>query len=235
MNNTIAITNSVLFTHKFTSLNNTTRISFTDIDSILIAVNGDGSIYSFEYDSAAETFTTSSDRLLVRDLWGVEDLDGTTDLRLGNNIATRPSTLSDTHLYNLRNQSFGLPRPTQVATEALEDPITEFQSEATDYPSNADSVNYALYPNASDSTNPQLERFWPKDLFMNKVGSFESAKGYFIIDLLNRGASRLSAESANRSENTDLTHAVTTLPTDSTAGGATVVSQFSGHTFFCWV
>lgn len=223
------ISDGVIYTYKFTSLSPDVIISFSSIDSILVCVNGDGFVYSFEYDEG--TITDSKKRILVRDLWGVEATDSGLDLSEGNNVIVRPSTITDEHLYNLRNQTFGISRPTNTV-DTLQDPIDEFKTADGDFPSNSDSVNYALYPKSASTTAPLLDRFWPSDLSKNKIGTFEASKGYFIIDLLNRGSSRLAAEAANINSNSGLIYSVSSLPQDSTEQGATVTAEFAGRVFF---
>lgn len=234
------ISSNVVHTVSYPSLNNSTRISFTNIDSFLIAVNGDGNIYSYEYNPIDETFTEETNKILVRDLWGLDDFDTNgDDLREGINVQKRPLTLTQNHLYNLRNQSFGLQRP-QIGNPTPDDPVARFfdlsslhNTTGVDYyPSNADSVNYALYPNALSSNDPELKRFWERDLIRSQVGTYEAARGYFIIDLLNRGQSRLDQIALNKINNPALTLDVTTLPQDRTLGGATVTSEFAGRAFF---
>lgn len=234
------ISGGVIHTVTFPLLDVNTRISFSNIDSFLIAVNGDGNIYSYEYNPTDETFISQTNKILVRDLWGLEDIDTNgDDLRDGSNIQKRPTTLSQTHLYNLRNQSFGIERP-QIGNATPDDPITRFfnlsdtfnPNGVNYYPSNADSVNYAFYPNPLATSDPQVKRFWERDLIRSQVGTFEAARGYFIIDLLNRGQSRLDEISANNLRNTTLNLDVTTLPEDRTDGGATVTAEFAGRAFY---
>ncbi len=229
----VPVSAGLIYTYKFTSVAVTTRISFSSIDSFLVAADGTGDISVFEYDPVGESISRTEQRLLVRDFWGVDDIVSSVDLREGLNIIKRPATNPDTHLYNLRNQSFGVGRPTDANdNELLKDPIVEFQSVATTYPSNSDDVNFALYPHAALTNHPLIPRFWPDDLHKNKIGTYEAPKGYFIIDMLNRGTSRIAAEAANVVDNPELTLTVTTLVDDSTAGGATVTAEFAGRAFF---
>ena len=232
---TTPISNGSIYTKTFTSITNTDRITFAKADDYLVAVNGDGEIYTYEYD--AGTITENTDRLRVRDFWGVEDIWGGRDLRSAEYIARRPTSLTDEHCYNLRNQSWGVERVAgdREAAEVLTDPIDQFKEWSTStayYPSNADMVNYALYPWAADGSNPTVDRFWGLDSFKNKIGSFEAARGHFVIDVLDRGSSRETAESKARTDNPSLQNYGISLPADSTSGGAKVVSEFAGRIFY---
>lgn len=228
------ISNGLVYTKVFSDMEKTTKLSLSQADSFLVAVNGNGIIYTYEYDSLLETFIENEDRIVVRDLWGVEDITDGVDLRITNNITKRPDTLTGEHAYNLRNQSFGVERVKNNNGGTLTDPISDFynSSGSNIYPSNSDSVNYALYPQADDTSRPSLDKFWPEDLINNKIGTYEAPRGYFLIDILTRGASRISAHDDNQLNNTELTDYVDSLPQDETSGGATVVTEFGGRIFY---
>ena len=239
-----AVTKTHLHSRTFSGVSPDAKFSFSVVDGVLIAVNGDQTIYKFEYDSSSDSISRTMSRILVRDLWGVQDVTGGVDLRESNNISTRPSTLTNAHLYNLRNQSFGTPRAKRTSRNR-EDPLDTFyngdlagQTAPSVYPSNSDSVNYALYPNSADidgDGDPFSKRFYAYDLFRNPIGTSEAAKGYYIIDLLNRGGSRLTENSANDSRYPDLnstSHTVSSLPGDNSVNGATLTTAFAGRAFF---
>lgn len=234
----VPISSGRIHTHTFPSMNASQSVSFDQVDSFLVVVNGDGNIYSFEYDESTNTISNDFSRLQVRDLWGVEDIWEGEDLFAGNSIQTRPSSLTNEHTYNLRNQTFGIQRASGPNSSGpMRDCITEFWGWARTngravYPSNSDSVNYALYPNARSEQQPYVDRFWGEDLFKNKIGSFETSKGFFIIDALRRGTSRLEEELKNRGENPAFVRFVNNLPQDETVGGATVVTQFAGRAMY---
>lgn len=235
------LSSQVLYTKRYVDVSSSTSMSFAVVDSILIVVNGDGNVYRYEYDAGTISETTS--RIEVRDFWGVEDLYdagfGEVDITEGNNASVRPTTLSDNHLYNLRNQSWGIARLTAHNSTTPQDCVQEFfdfgntrSGGDANYPSNADSINEAFYPHSSFSSEPYVKTFWPYDLYRNPVGSTRSANGYFIIDLLNRGATRLSATNNNDSKNPYLTLSISNLNLDKTSGGATVTTQFAGRAWF---
>lgn len=214
--------------------------SFTVVDGLLVAAAGTKNIYIFEYDAASDSVTRTTDRLKIRDLFGVEDIFDGDDLTQTSNIEVRPTTLSDEHLYNLRNQTFAIPKY-KSNVEEFYDTIKHFYEESDEidptplnksYPSNADNVTYALYPDANDSGNRTVERFFAEDVITNPPGSTRAPVGYFIIDALERGTSRIEEELKLRARYPELDYSVTSLPRDETPYGATVVAQYAGRVWF---
>lgn len=202
---------------------------FAVVNSILVVASGNYELSAFEFVNGTITKTTFS--LKVRDQFGLEDKTGTgVDLRTGQGVSYRPSEQLDTHIYNLRNQSFAAPRRGNDTTTV--DPITYFQIQNGLFPSNADSVNYALYPDAQNGENRLVERFFPKDLADNPPGNFAATNGYFIIDILKRGTSRQAALQELHSTYSNLVYNNLTLPEDYTEDGATVVKGFAGRVFY---
>jgi hypothetical protein len=175
------------------------------------------------------TATTSS--LLIRDLFGVEDVTSTVDLY--DHIDKRPATLTNEHQYNLRNQTWALPRITGNG-EVLDDPINYFEDLAAVYPSNSDTVTAALYPDPADTDNRTIERFFRTDAVSNPRGTVGAPKGFFIIDALERGDSREAKEQELQANYPDLDFNVTpgSLPDDITPGGARCLTEFAGRIFY---
>ena len=203
-----------------TGVDNTTRFSYATVDGTLIVAAGTDVIHIVKFDGTSFTYTT--DRLLVRDLWG---LPGNTD----NELNTRPATQTDAHIYNLRNQGWGIPR--KNSSDTLADPVNVFYGQYSKFPSNAESVYQGLDFQAVVGGTP-YERLYPT-MFDEKLGlDAPSARGYFIIDALKRGTSRLSACSANNSKFPTLGYSVTSLPADTTPGGASLVAEFAGRVFY---
>lgn len=203
-----------------TGVASSVKFSYANVDGTLIIAAGTEAIHIIKYGSGSFVYTT--DTLLVRDQWG---LPGLTD----NELNTRPVDKTDAHIYNLRNQGWGIPRKDSAG--ALSDPISLFYTEYSKYPSNAETVYTGLEYQAVTGGTP-FERMYPK-MFDDVLGlDAPAARGYFIINPLNRGASRLSACSANNSKFPTLSHSVTTLPADSTSGGASLVAEFAGRVFY---
>lgn len=203
--------------------------SFAAVDGSLVVATGLKDILIFSYDGATITYTT--DIIRTRDLFGVEDIDGTTgkDLTIGNNIFIRPDSYTDAHTYNLRNQSFGQERLNWDGYTGLHlDPIYYFKYKDanTYYPSNADAVFYNYYANPASAD--YLEKFHAEALIKAPPGSFPAPKGFFVIDALDRGTSRLAEVAAVNMPAFPLT----SLPTDTTSGGAGCVAEFAGRMWF---
>lgn len=225
-----SISSSLIHTHLFPLSAVTGKVSFAVVDGILVIANGEESIYSFTF-TAPSTITYTTSRLMIRDFFGVEDIYEGVDISRGSEVQNRPASGSDEHIYNLRNQSFGIPRLARNE-ENLSDPIAKFYQYSGYVPSNSDTVVEALYPDAEDTDNRTIDRFFLDDLYLNPLGTSRAAQGYFIIDALNRGTSRLEKEEENRARYPHLTIAVADLPEDRTPGGATCVTEFAGRVFY---
>lgn len=209
------------------------RCSYAVVDGYLVVATGAKAISVFDYDNGV--VTRQEQHLFIRDTFGIDDIDPTTgqDLRAGNNISTRPSALSNPHLYNLRNQGWMENR--QNKWLGMEDPIYAFWSATENptrlYPSNADYVSIALMARGDIEEDPILERFFPGNLLQNPIGSTAAAKGHFIIDALDRGTSRYAAVQKAEGENITR-YTIQALPQDSTPGGASLVAGYAGRIFF---
>lgn len=225
------ISSEVIHTETFSSVPTSNLFSYAVVDGALVVVTGAKEVNTFSYDSSDGSITLSTGVLKVRDLFGVEDIVTGVNLREGNDVSTRPGTKTDNHIYNLRNQSWGVPR-VNGNSESVTDPISAFLSSSSKYPSNADAVNQALYPDANDSGNRTIDRFFPNDLRDNPLGIGQSAQGHFIIDALERGTSRLQAYSDMEDKYSQISITISDLPLDKTPGGASVVTQFAGRVWF---
>lgn len=227
------ISQTVIDTINFDASTYSNTFSYAQVDGILVIANGNKDVEVFEYEDSTTTITRTQTTLRIRDLFGVEDVADSKDLRDANNVSLRQTIQTDEHLYNLRNQSWGVPRRDDVL-QTLADPITKFKSSDSDrLPSNADTVTFALFPDANNSGNRIVDRFFPEFLRDNPPGNSHAALGHFIIDALNRGTSRSAAYSDMIDKYSDTTMLdITTLPLDTTPGGASVVTQYSGHIFY---
>ena len=229
--------------------------SFSGIDGLLVIAYGQPELKVITYDQGTDTFSEEERRLKVRDLFGVEDkythpTEGEIDLLSPEWVNFRPQADGvdlDTHVYNLRNQGWAVPRADwDAGTNPLkEDPITEFENDGATYrglPSNADSPVLNLYPNTS-KTDKDTERFNEDGAFNLEPPKSRAATGHFVIDLLQRGTSRQDAiarltttyENANPSEvdpSITFRNATVTLPQDETDGGAKVIAEFGGRVFY---
>jgi hypothetical protein len=226
------VSNELIHSTTLESTNNTVRFSYAVVDGILIIANGSKLINRYEYDPSDSSITYTTSTLLTRDFFGVADVNDGVDITRGSAVQNRPNTLSQAHLYNLRNQSFGIPR-TAGNNEQILDPITDFHNRASRYPSNSDTVTEALYADPSDTGGRTKDRFFAIDLRDNPLGTARAPLGYFIIDALDRGTSRLQQDSDNRARYSPLSgRPVTTLPLDQTPGGATLVAEYAGRVWY---
>lgn len=215
-------------TYDFTSADDTQNFSYAVVDGILVVATGVKTITTFEYSSSDGSISNSTFTLMVRDFWGVEDV---ISVDLYDRLDVRPGSTTNAHTYNLRNSTWALPRlPSN--SETVSDPVNHFfASSSSKYPSNSDSVNAALYADPNDTDNRLVERFFAGDLVKNPRGTIAAPTGYFIIDALERGTSRLAKEAELRSTYS-LSYSVTDLPDDTTPGGPKCVTEFAGRIFY---
>lgn len=157
------------------------------------------------------------------------------NLREGSNVTIRPKVLTSAHLYNLRNQGWSLPRLVWTGDRTTDDPITLFWNESNKsfFPSNSDTVAPALYANTASSYDKTVERFNTTQAVGNPLGTALAANGYFVIDALARGQSRLdNLTNIYNQYSSVLDWSISTLPQDYTPGGATVVCEFAGRIWY---
>ena len=203
-----------------TGVDATKRFSFASIDGMLVIAAGTDTIHVVTYDNSVFNYTTG--RILTRDLWGIPGNDN-------NEISTRPSVRTDSLIYNLQNQGWGIPRKDSGGT--LSDPIQLFFNAYSKYPSNLEVVYTGLQFQPVSGGTP-FERIYT-NLYDDQLGlDAKAAKGYFIIDALKRGTSRLDEFNANKSKFPSLAQTLTSLPADTTSGGSSLIADFAGRVFF---
>jgi len=161
------------------------------------------------YNATTQAVSQEQITLKVRDIWGVDD---------GLELTTRPTTLSNTHKYNLRNQGWG----SKITNEDnSKDALPYLFSGKSYYPSNADIWTLGK---VADISSGNYEKF-NRDLFDRApVYTGLAAKGSFIIDAFNRGNSRMS-----------LSDVTTGLPTDQETGNISTVASYAGRIFYSGV
>jgi hypothetical protein len=134
--------------------------------------------------------------------------------------------------YNLQNQSWGLPRKNKLGV--LTDPIDIYNIEYPNLaPNNSEVVWTGLqYQPVVGGADP-YERIFPS-LYREKLGAGPPApKGFYIIDLLDRGASRVAAFERNYNNSFGALSVPTfTTVEDRTTGGASIVAEFAGRIFY---
>jgi len=185
-------------------------LQFAAVAGDLYIANGSQSISILSYDSETDSITLNTARIKIRDLFGVED---------GLEAGERPGTLSNTHNYNLRNQ--GWPQYWDGSRPNSYDPVLQTYSDLNEYPSNGDIWHLSLFFDPDDNVN----RFRAQDL-IETTG--EAAKGHYILDAFNRGASRATAATTDSSGYTSPVN----LPEDTSSGGVVAVSAFAGRVWY---
>lgn len=202
------------------------QFSITAVDGRLIVASGVEKLCLIEYKNSV--LSHGYYNLKVRDTWGVE----VTGIPQYETDATYRGAYDPKHYYNLQNQSWGIPRKNSDGN--LIDPITTYASHNPsdpNYPSNSEPVWPGLQFQPVTSGTP-FERMYP-DLYTDSRGvGVKSAKGYFIIDALSRGASRMEAFAVNKIKYPALTYSTVDLPLDITPGGPTVVAEYAGRVWY---
>lgn len=202
----------------------TTLYSFTSIEGKLVVAAGVETVAIVSYSSGIGLSVTY-EVLKVRDQWGVQ----VTGVAGYETDPTYRGVFDANHYYNLQNQSWGLPRKNPAGT--LRDPLTEYVETLTKYPSNTEVVWTGLQfqPVTAGVT---FERLFT-NLYEESLGAdVKAAKGYYIIDFLRRGQSRMSEFAINYGKHPELAVPSVVLPTDLSPGGAKIVSEFAGRVFY---
>lgn len=202
------------------------RYSFAALEGKLVVAAGTSSIAVVTYDIDDETFSSEYSRLKTRDVWGVES-------KVGNwetDVSYRSSTIDNPQYYNLQNQSWGMPRKNK--TGVLTNPLSLYSGDLGVFPSNSEVVWTGLqYQPVLGAADP-YERIYT-NLYTEVLGAdIKAPKGYYIIDVLDRGTSRMAAYAANGVKYPALDVTTTSLPTDSTPGGATCLTDFAGRVWY---
>jgi len=178
------------------------------LNNVCIVVSNDLSKpVKLTYNPSTDTVTQSEITLKIRDLYGVND-------GLDNN--ERPSSLSSTHKYNLRNQGWS-PEVVVVSAGGSADAIDYTKTKLSVYPANSDVWQLGKVTNPSST---DYEKFDPEVLERNSTSNYQVSKGSYIIEAFNRGSSR-QAESS-----------ITGLPADSENGNITTVASYAQRVFY---
>jgi len=160
------------------------------------------------YTKATGLVTQSTIQLEIRDIYGVDD---------SLFLDTRPTTLSNEHKYNLRNQGWNKNIVTSTGADAIDYTFTELGQ----YPSNAD--NWTL-GKISNTASADYEKYDPDTLVKNSFSNYQIAKGSFIIDAFERGVGRMNAS--------DVTSG---LPTDREEGNISTITSYAQRLFYAGV
>jgi hypothetical protein len=203
-----------------------TQYSFASVDGKLVVAVGLDRLAVISL-TPSGTFQVSYDTLKTRDLWGVEGTDAE-GIKYEKDSRYRGQS-SPFHRYNLQNQSWGVAR--KDSSGNLRDPVQIYYNQYNVYPSNTEEVWPGLQYQPVTVGDP-FERVYPS-LYLDVLGGdTKASRGYYIIDVVNRGASRVTALVENYARNGVLLDFGGTLPVDYTEGGCTVAAEFSGRVFY---
>lgn len=175
---------------------------------ILVSSNLDKPL-SFSFNPVTTTISYVEISLQVRDIWGVAD---------GLAVNQRPSTLSNTHLYNLRNNGWD----TTISTTCGYDPITCTKDKISVYPSKADIWTLGKI---GDLTSASFEKYDPLSMQKNQFDNAPAPTGKYIIDIYKRGASRMA----------NAVPTITGLVSDIEQGRVSTISTFASRIFYSGV
>ena len=151
------------------------------------------------YNDSTDTVSYQTVPIQVRDFWGVYE-------SLGDTV--RPTTLSNAHQYNLRNQNW------------KDSYINSTFSTNGYYPSNSDIWYLARY---SDPTSGNYNSYNPSALARNNNFSARAPRGSAIIDVFYRGNGRAAFSG------------ISGLPSDVETGAFTTVASYAGRVFYSGV
>jgi hypothetical protein len=157
------------------------------------------------YNVSTGAVTQSTIQIQIRDIYGVDDT---------LFLDTRPTTLSNTHKYNLRNQGWNK----NIVTTTGADAITLTKTDLGVYPANSDNWTLGKISNASSA---DYEKYDPDTLNKNSFSNYQIAKGSFIIDAFERGVGRNNASDVKSG-----------LPIDREEGNISTITSYAQRLFY---
>ncbi len=230
----VPVSSTPLYTKTFSDPLYSSAFGYAGVDGLLVVATGRAELTILKYED--EIITEEEGELLIRDFFGVSATDGVDVLTEYQNLQKRPEIAPAEHIYNLRNQTFALPKPIATDSESPRDPIKAFyaasQNTESVWPSNSDNLNYHLLANPNDDSNRTVERFDHRGMIVTPPNNTKAPSGYFVINALRRGASRLEQINKLYAENSVLDYPVSSLPADITPRGATVLAEHSGRVWY---
>lgn len=229
------------------------KAGFASIDGKLVIAYGNSTIKVVTYDAETDNFTAPDQSIKIRDLFGVAATFDGKDLLSPEyiNLRVESADPEDEHTYNLRNQGWAVPSLEWIDTTAgypvKVDNIAQFYSQSSGkLPSNADSPTPYIYAGTHNADKNSL-RFNYEGSVRSEPVSERAPRGHFVIDLLDRGASRkeqyelvtnpTTGKYANVNPGGSPTHpsfrtTTVTLTTDRTLGGVNLVEEFAGRVWY---
>jgi hypothetical protein len=192
------------------------EISTATINGKFYITGGSKEVTEFTYDRNSENVTKRTFAIDVRDLWGVDD---------GLAVDFRPTTLSNKHEYNLRNQSWvevfkcGLTAGLDKGEWANTDPLTNTKDLQGIYPSNADLIHQ--FKASTTEGVSSINSYDSFALVSGAEGTAAAPKGSIILNSIwNRGSEREANSTASD------------LPLDKADGVVSSVAAYAGRLFY---
>ena len=188
--------------------NSDIEVSIVNNKCVVVSKDLDNPIL-LTYNKSTGAVTQSTITLEIRDIYGVHD---------SLAIDERPTSLTEAHEYNLRNQGWN----TNIVTgdASYPDALDYHFHETGEYPSNSDSWTFGKVSNVSSAN---YEKYDPDTLVKNSQSNFQIAKGSFIIEAFNRGNTRMSKSG------------ISSLPTDRETGNISTVTSYAQRLFYSGV
>ena len=162
----------------------------------------------FKYNKTTGIVTKEDIPVEIRDTYGVED---------NLFIDTRPTTLTNTHKYNLRNQGWNQ----NIVVKGAGDAIQRTKDVLGVYPANSDNWTLGKISNPQDDN---YEEYDPEVLNRNSFSNYQIAKGSFIIDAWERGVGRMNMSDVKSG-----------LPTDREEGNFSTITSYAQRLFYSGV
>ena len=155
---------------------------FAIINNYLLAVNESlPQPYLISYNDETDVISYETSAIQIRDLYGVDDNIG---------VGQRPTTLTELHKYNLRNQGWNSSIVSTCGTDAIDCTFSTLGV----YPSNSDQWGIGRI---GDLTDANVNKYDPTLAQRNIVDGGQVPRGTYIIDLYNRGLSRYTLTGLN--------------------------------------
>jgi len=161
-------------------------LSYSFGEGVMFVGNDDMNPTMVEYDEDLDTFSVSQIVITIRDFNGVDE-----NVLVDN----RPTTLSNDHKYNLRNQ--GWPTSTRCANDAqgddgvtTTDPVSWARNRVGVYPSNADIFHAAKAAAADDARS--IGTYSPWTMQTIATGNTPAPKGHYIYEAFSASRSAVS-------------------------------------------
>jgi hypothetical protein len=209
-------------------------------EGVMIVGNAGMDPVIVSFDEETDTFSAEKIVLKIRDFEGIDEPGVAAD--------DRPTTLTDDHLYNLRNQGWptratvnNVPRGSRGVLQN-QDPVRYTFNKLSRYPSNADLFYSAKAASAEDAE--VIGTYSPWALEHTTFGNTPAPRGHFILDLFSKnrdGAARGSQQSTASSlfvpGGIDLSGIIstfvnTTQDTVSTSARPSVIAFYAGRVWY---